>query len=134
MFGVEFLISVSSRSCHVLLLLFSRTQVVIKKSSNDNFFVQKRSLSEIIIIWVKTLSFWTKQVAIWWLFKGIIVAQPTIWSSCCLMKSQRRDKMSKIAILWLFWAYVGQPDGIFWYFFFISSPCNIQNFDDYHGF
>ena len=78
------------------------------------------TLSEIIIIWAewKLLSFWTKQVVIWWRFKGLIVAQPIIWSSCCLMKSQRRDKMSKIAILWLFWAYVGQPDGIFWRFFF----------------
>ena len=33
-----------------------------------NFFVQKRNLIEIIIIWAKNLSFWTKQVVIWWLF------------------------------------------------------------------
>ena len=49
-------------------LSFSCTQIVIKKSKNENsFLVEKRSLSEIIIIWVKNLSFWTKQVVIWWL-------------------------------------------------------------------
>ena len=38
-----------------LSLLISRTQFVIKKSSNDNFFCSKqKSLSQIIIIWVKT--------------------------------------------------------------------------------
>ena len=39
-----------------LLLSFSRTQVVIKKTSNDNVFVQKRSLREIIIIWMIILN------------------------------------------------------------------------------
>ena len=57
-----------------LLLSFSHTQVVIKKWSNENFFVQKRSLSEIIIIWKKTLSFWSEQFVIWWLFNDNLKA------------------------------------------------------------
>ena len=56
-------------SVFFLKLSFYRTQVVIKKLSNDSsLFVLKRSLSEIIIIWGKTLSIWTKQVVILWLF------------------------------------------------------------------
>ena len=31
------------------------------------FLVQKMSLSKSIIIWGKTVSFWTNKVAIWWL-------------------------------------------------------------------
>ena len=67
--GAEFLVLFSSRSCSLALKLS------LKSHQMTTFFVQKRSLSEIIIIWVKTLSFWTKQVAIWWLFNDHLRAR-----------------------------------------------------------
>ena len=50
-----------------LSLLFSRSQVIIKKSSNDNCLGSNRGLRENIIKH-QTLSFWTDKIIIWWLF------------------------------------------------------------------
>ena len=44
-------------------LLFSRTQVIIKEVIKWQLFCSTSSLSKIIIIWVKTLLFWTKQLS-----------------------------------------------------------------------
>ena len=53
-------------------LKLSRTySISSSRTSGAEFLVlfdQKRGLSENIIIWVKTLSFWTNKVVIWWLF------------------------------------------------------------------
>ena len=40
----------------------------LKSHQMTTFLAQKRGLSEKIIIWVKTLWFWTNKVVIWWLF------------------------------------------------------------------
>jgi hypothetical protein len=42
--------------------------------------------------------------------KGINVTQP-MWPPGCLTEAQKRAKKAEKAVLALFWAYFGQPDG-----------------------
>ena len=58
-----------SRSCCLALKL------LLKSHQMTTFLAQKRSLSEKIIIWVKTLSFWMNKVVIWWLFNDVFRAR-----------------------------------------------------------
>ena len=59
---MEFVVLFCSR-CRSLALKSS-----LKSHQMTTFLVQKRGLSENIIIWVKTLSLWTNKIFIWWLF------------------------------------------------------------------
>ena len=61
-----------------LSLLFSRSQVIIKKSSNDNCLGSNRGLRENIIKH-QTLSFWTDKIIIWWLFNDGFRAREGEW-------------------------------------------------------
>ena len=75
-----------------LSLSFSRSQVIINKSTNDNFFgSKKRGFSENIIISAKNVSFWTNKVS----FDDFLMTTSE--------RESKRRKKPQIPSLWLLW-------------------------------